>query len=420
MARALRLLNEAGLEEGGEEALAGHLGIGARHLRRLFLRHLGATPYAVAHIRRLQFAKKLIDETRLPMTQVAIAAGFGTVRRFNAAIQSAYHRTPTKIRSLTGRQKINGENHYEFHLAFRQPYSWASVLKYLADRAVKGMELIENQRYRRVFRIRGQVGFLDIGMESSCDALVARVRIDDPSLLFVTIQKLRAMFDLDADWTAIEHILKTDPLLASKVRPDPGRRIIGCLDEFEFTVRAILQQCTASGQEQHLAEKLLHAHGQPCSPLAELTHCFPSPEMLIDAKLEAIGMTARPAEAIRWLAHALHTGNLCFDRLSDPQMLLSALASNANIGSQIAKRVAMGAMRDTDAFPLSTCDLMRALGSTDSIDSKRRVESWRPWRAYALMYLDEGDPVPAWLVSARTGRAHSSVRRPQQPNTLPL
>src|SRR5437899_5839879 len=132
VSRALRLIDESALEDGGVEVLAERLGVGSRHLRRLFLRHLGATPSAVAHTRRLQFAKKLIDETTLPMNQVALAAGFGCVRRFNATIRKTYQRTPTQIRRLAPRTEPSLENQYVFHLRFRPPYRWNEILAFLA------------------------------------------------------------------------------------------------------------------------------------------------------------------------------------------------------------------------------------------------------------------------------------------------
>src|SRR5579863_2307309 len=141
VSRALRLISESGLEDGGVEVLAERLGVGSRHLRRLFLQHLGASPVAVARTRRLQFAKKLIDETRLPMSQIAIAAGFGCVRRFNAAIRDVYHRTPTQVRRLARQTKDQPENQYLFRLRFRPPYNWNGVLKFLSARATPGVEV---------------------------------------------------------------------------------------------------------------------------------------------------------------------------------------------------------------------------------------------------------------------------------------
>src|SRR5271168_5221270 len=149
VSRALRLIGESGLEDGGVEVLAERLGVGSRHLRRLFLQHLGAAPLAVAQTRRLHFAKKLIDETRLPMSQIALASGFGSVRRFNAGIRKVYHRTPTQIRSLARKTAIQLENEYLFRLRFRPPYNWKAMLAFLAARATPGVEAVESGSYRR-------------------------------------------------------------------------------------------------------------------------------------------------------------------------------------------------------------------------------------------------------------------------------
>src|SRR5712691_2099815 len=156
VSRALRLISESGLEDGGVEVLAERLGVGSRHLRRLFLRHLGATPSAVAQTRRLHFAKKLIDETGLPMNQIALASGFGCVRRFNAGILAVYHRTPTQLRRLVRRQTvIQPENQYLFRLRFRPPYDWHGMLAFLAPRATPGVEVVELGRYRRSISLGG-------------------------------------------------------------------------------------------------------------------------------------------------------------------------------------------------------------------------------------------------------------------------
>src|SRR6266566_9603927 len=159
VSRALRLIDESALDEGGVEGLAERLGVGSRHLRRLFLRHLGATPSAVARTRRLHFSKKLIDETRLPMNQVALASGFGCVRRFNAGILTAFHRTPTQLRRLVRQTVMQPENQYLFRLRFRPPYDWNGILAFLAPRATPGVEAVELGCYRRSISLGGNHGY---------------------------------------------------------------------------------------------------------------------------------------------------------------------------------------------------------------------------------------------------------------------
>src|SRR6266852_11050 len=280
VSRALRLISETGLEDGGVEALAGHLGMGSRHLRRLFLRHLGATPSAVAQTRRLHFTKKLIDETNLPMTQIALAGGFGSVRRFNAAFRNVYHRTPTQIRSLA--QKVTGqhENQYLFHLNFRPPYDWKRILEFLAHQATPGVEIIECGCFRRSISVNENRGYLEVSLDASRNALNVRVQIGEPRSLFFIIERIRAMFDLDADWPTIARTLGADPDLAAHISSHPGLRVPGCWNGFELATRAILGQRIGTERANALAGRMVRAFGQPFCPANGLTHLFPTPEVL--------------------------------------------------------------------------------------------------------------------------------------------
>jgi AraC family transcriptional regulator of adaptative response / DNA-3-methyladenine glycosylase II len=387
VARALRLLNESSLEEGGVEALADHLGVGSRHLRRLFLRHLGATPRDIAHTRRLHFAKKLIDETRLPMTQIALASGFGTVRRFNAAIRTVYNRTPTQIRALARQKPADVENQYEFRLMFRRPYSWSYVLKFLAAHAARGIETMEGGCYRRTISVRGNEGFLDISADEPRDELRVRVQIGEPGLLFTIIERVRAMFDLDADWSIIEKTLKADPLLGAMLLADPGRRVVGCFDAFELTVRAILRQRTQQSKMGPQLDRIVERLGRTYTPSEHLTHLFPTPQALCDAELESLGVLKAHADAIRAVARAACSGRVAFDKIANSADFLRGLADSPGVGAQTLEYVAMRALRDTDALPMSLNELKRVFEAADSQAVQQRTLSWRPWRAYAAAYL---------------------------------
>src|SRR5215831_84207 len=260
--RALRLISETGLEDGGVEALAEHLGMGSRHLRRLFLRHLGATPSAVAQTRRLHFAKKLIDETSLSMTQITFAAGFGSVRRFNASIRKVYHRTPTQIRRLAQETLRQPENHYFFHLHFRPPYDWKRMLEFLAARAIPGVEAIEAGCFRRSISVNGHRGFFEASLDARRNALDVRVQLGEPRSLFFIIERIRAMFDLDADWSTIVRTLGADCALAAHTCAYPGLRVPGCWSGFEFATRAILEESTCTKTALARAGRLATAFGE--------------------------------------------------------------------------------------------------------------------------------------------------------------
>ena len=214
VSRALQLINESGLEN-GVEGLAERLGVTSRHLRRLFVHHLGATPSAVAQTRRLNFAKKLIDQTRLRMGEVALVSGFGSVRRFNATIRKVYHRTPIQIRRLVRRTVEQPQNYYLFNLDFRPPYDWKGVLEFLGAHSIRGVEVVEADRYSRTILGRDGHGCFEVSLDAPKNSLTLRIQLSDPRSLFFVTERIRAMFDLDADWEVIARTLKTDDRLAA-------------------------------------------------------------------------------------------------------------------------------------------------------------------------------------------------------------
>lgn len=375
------------MEDGGVEALAERLGVGSRHLRRLFLKHLGATPIAVAQTRRLHFAKKLIDETSLPMSQIALASGFGCVRRFNAGIRKVYHRTPTQIRHLARQTNLPSENQYLFRLHFRPPYHWQGMLAFLSPRATPGVEVVENGIYRRTISLNGRDGYFEVSHDETRPALIVRIEFGDPHSLIFIVERIRAMFDLTADWSAIVQSLKTDPALAERVESDPGLRVPGCWNGFELATRAILgQQITVKGATA-LAGKLVSSFGKPFPAASGLTHLFPAPEVLADAKLASIGMPRARAETIRSLARAVCDGKIKFEGVVNSDAFLDRLCEIPGIGKWTAQYVAMRALGEPDAFPSSDLGLLRAMSIEYSRELENRAEAWRPWRAYAAMYL---------------------------------
>ncbi len=383
----MRLISESGLGEGGVEDLAERLGVGSRHLRRLFLKHLGATPSAVARTRRLHFAKKLIDETNLPMSHVALASGFGCVRRFNADVHKTYHRTPTQIRRIMRQKTTLPENEYLFRLRFRPPYDWKGVLAFLAARATPGVEVVEAGTYRRSISLNGSHGCFEASLDEAHHALVVRVQFGDPRSLFFIIERIRAMFDLNADWAAIAPSLKTDAVLARLVEARPGLRVPGCWNGFELATRAILGQQTTVKGATALAGRLVETFGQPFSAADGVTRIFPSAEILAGARIAGIGMPKARAETVRALARATSEGRITFDKVVDSDALLNQLCEIPGIGKWTAQYVAMRALGEPDAFPPGDVGLMHALGVPNFHELDRRAEAWRPWRAYAAMYL---------------------------------
>jgi len=417
VSRALRLIAESGLEEGGVETLADRLGVGSRHLRRLFVQHLGATPSAVAHTRRLHFAKKLIDETNLAMSEVALASGFGCVRRFNASIRKVYKRTPTQIRRLSRQPGRQPDNEYLFRLRFRPPYNWDVMLQFLAARATPGVEAVQDGHYYRSISLNGSHGYVDVSLDAESDALIARVQFGDPRSLFLIVERLRAMFDLNADWTAIAPGLLSDPALRARVQAQPGLRVPGSWSGFELAVRAILgQQITVRGATT-VAGALVRTFGSSLANPGPLSHVFPSPENLADADLTTIGLTKARAATIRGLAQAVCKKRISFEGIAAPDDFLLRLREISGIGKWTAQYVAMRALGEPDAFPSGDLGLLRALGIEDFAELERRAEAWRPWRAYATMYLwsvageDRPLPKPISMKSERARRGALTSRQ---------
>ncbi|MBA3913325.1 MAG: DNA-3-methyladenine glycosylase 2 family protein [Acidobacteriales bacterium] len=386
VSRALRLIGDSGLEDGGVEALAARLGVGSRHLRRLFLQHLGATPSAVAQTRRLHFAKKLIDETSLPMGQVAVAAGFGCTRRFNAAMQVTYHRTPTMIRALARQKITQPENEYVFRLRVRPPFHWQGMLNFFGKRAIPGVETVDDNSYRRSISLQEGEGYFEVS-RADAETLAVRIQVGDPRSLFAITERIRAMFDLNADWADIAQTLKSDPELAERVRSAPGLRVPGCWNGFELATRAILGQQVSVAAATRLAARIVETFGRRCKRADSITHLFPPAEVLATADLTRAGVTRSRAAAIQALARAVADKRLDLDNLADSDVLVPQLSQISGIGKWTAQYVAMRALREPDAFPSGDIALVRALKVSSSRELELRAEAWRPWRAYAAMYL---------------------------------
>lgn len=380
VSRALRLIAEGALEANGVDSLAERLGIGSRHMRRLFLEHLGATPVAVAQTRRLLAAKKLIDETMLPLTQIAIASGFGSIRRFNAAFLEAWGRCPREMRRTRGRAPAGGPCTLE--LRYRPPFDWAALLGFLAGRAIGGVEHVEGDIYRRTIVTGRGPGWIEV-RPAGATALALSIHCPDSGELLTIASRVRRLFDLDADPQAIAGHLRPDALLGPLLKARPGLRVPGAWDGFELGVRTILGQQVSVAGASTLAARLVQKLGQPVAfDATGLTHTFPSPAEVAEADL-ATGMPASRAETIREFARAVASGHVTFDAAVDSLAFQEKLQSLAGIGPWTAQYIAMRALSDPDAFPAGDLVLRRACREVDT-------EPWRPWRAYAAMHIWQG------------------------------
>jgi AraC family transcriptional regulator, regulatory protein of adaptative response / DNA-3-methyladenine glycosylase II len=391
VSRALRIIAEGGLRceprEAGVERLAARVGVTARHLRRLFLQHLGTTPLDVALVRRAHCAKRLVDETSLPFHHVALAAGFGSVRRFNADIRRTYARTPTQLRRLARQRAAADPDCYSFRLAYRPPYDWDAALGFLAARATPGVESVDGARYRRTIAIGEQHGSIEVSHLAPRSALVLNVRFPDPALLLVIVERVRGMFDVGADPAIITEQLRADRLLRGPLARHPGIRTPGAWDGFELGVRAILGQQISVHAATTLAGRVAAMFGSPCANGATCHRLFPTPAQLADATLEQAGLVRARAETIRTLARRTIDGTVAFDSSVDPLAAVAVLKAISGIGDWTAQYIAMRALGEPDAFPCGDLVLRRMAGDCTTAELERRSQAWRPWRAYAVMLL---------------------------------
>ena len=408
VSRALALIEAGALDEGDVETLAERVGVGGRQLRRLFLQHLGATPVGVAQTRRVLLAKQLIHETDLPMGEVALAAGFGSVRRFNETFQQLYDRPPAALRRRKALPASQGAappgEAISLTLRYRPPYDWDGILAFLAMRAIPGVEHVENNIYRRVIALDGAAGTIAVTPIGG-DRLSVAVRFPKPSALPRILARVRGVFDLSADPVGIGEALSRDPDLARIVARRPGLRVPGAWDGFELAVRAILGQQITVVQARKLAGDLTAAHGEPLAePWAEhgLTHAFPTAQRLAAADLSGLKMPGARIRCLSGMAAALAADpNLLAPNASLPEMV-ARLRALPGIGEWTAQYIAMRQLREPDAFPAADVALMRALADADGVRPTAdqllaRAEAWRPWRAYAALHLwaslaDEGAP----------------------------
>jgi AraC family transcriptional regulator of adaptative response / DNA-3-methyladenine glycosylase II len=393
VSRGLALIELGALDESDVEGLATRLGLGERQLRRLFRTHLGASPIAVAQTRRILLAKQLVHETRLPMTEIAFAAGFGSIRRFNEAFQTLYGRPPKELRRLSGEDvAVADGGEISLLLRYQPPYDWPAMLEFLKARAIPGVERVEDNSYARTFSLDGIQGTLTV-RPAPGNALRANIRTRKLSILPRIIARLRRVFDLAADPLAISAQLATDPTLAPLVSKRPGLRVPGAWDGFELAMRAVLgQQITVTGAIR-LAGRLVATYGEPMA-IAEggLTHIFPWPEALACAKLASLGMPASRAATLSAVAAAV---------VADPELLgahlsldeaIKRLRSIRGVGEWTAQYIALRQLREPDAFPAADIGLMRALADSGgrrpgANELLVQAEKWRPWRAYAAQHL---------------------------------
>jgi AraC family transcriptional regulator of adaptative response / DNA-3-methyladenine glycosylase II len=368
-------LQSAAVNGGPLAGVAKRAGYSERQLRRRLLKSHGVTPSRVVQTQRLLFARKLLRETRLPVIDVAMSAGFGSLRRFNALFRSQYGLTPSAARRPSPAAK---EETLTLRLAYREPFAWQAMLQYLAARAVPGVELIDLAAGTYTRTAEG----LQVCLEPGGTYLQVRLPAAISSSAYSILERVRRLFDLDADPVHIGAHLAADPFLKPAVESSPGLRVPGAWDAFELALRAVLgQQISVAGAT---------------TLSARLAACFGfKPDILADARAEeiaAIGLPAARARTVRALAEAARDGALEIAPGTPPDTAIEALRAIPGIGDWTAQYIAMRAWGFPDAFPASDLGLRKAASTLagSPVDAARLLkiaEPWRPWRAYAAQYL---------------------------------
>lgn len=386
--RALALIAEGGLQERSVDALARQLGLSARQLQRKFVQQLGATPAQVHGTRRLLLAKQLLTETALPVTQVALASGFNSLRRFNAAFLEGCGMPPSALRKQ--RTEVPG-GELTLRLGYRPPLDFATILAFLQRRAIPGLERIDANGYTRVIGPADASTLIQVSAAPRHPELLLRIGATDPRQIPDIVRRVRRMFDLDADLQAVHATLLQEPLLATAIAHRPGLRVPGGWDGFEVAVRAILGQQVSVAGAATLAARLVERHGGYRGDMPPgLDRQFPTPSQLCDAPLESLGLPRTRAATLRALAVACTEGRLHFGAGQRLDEFVQRCTALPGIGHWTAHYIAMRALAHPDAFPAGDLILQQILGAPGRLserDTEARSHAWRPWRAYAVLQL---------------------------------
>jgi AraC family transcriptional regulator of adaptative response / DNA-3-methyladenine glycosylase II len=391
LARAAAARIDGGALDDGDrlEALAVELGVSSRHLRRAVRRELGVSPIELAQTHRLLLAKQLLTETRLPFIQVAFASGFASVRRFNALFRSHYRLTPGQVRR--SRRSLPAAESVRVSLSYRPPLAWRPLLRFLADRALAGVEIVEGRSYGRTVALGKHRGWVRVEPHEGKNVLTVEVSTSLVAALAPLLARLRHLFDLSARPDLIAAHLGADPRLGPVVRRCPGLRVPGAFCGFDLAVRAILGQQVSVPAATTLAGRLAAQFGEPVeTPFAGLNRAAPTPEALAQADAGALARLGLPrlrAESLRALAQAVAAGRLRLGPGPTPEDTATRLLEFPGVGPWTAQYIAMRAAGWPDAFPEGDLGLRKALGGASARQVRQLADAWRPWRAYAAMHL---------------------------------
>ena len=388
--RAMRLIADGVVEREGVSGLARHLGYSERQVHRQLARELGTGPLALARAQRAHTARMLLEATELPATEVAHAAGFASIRQFHDTIRETYAATPTDLRAHRTAGRATAPGPITLWLAARRPFDGERLIAFLAARAVPGVEEWTGEAYRRSLRLPCATAIVELVPADG--GVRCTLRLDDPRDLAAAVARCRRLLDLDADPVAIDAALGADPLLGPLVRRSPGRRVPGAMDPAETALRAVIGQQVSVAGARTIAERLAARYGELLrAPSGTVVRLFPSPAALAGADPADLPMPHGRRRALLGLAAALDRGDVVLDPGVDRDDAERALRAIRGIGPWTAAYVRMRALGDPDAFLPTDLGVLRAMRALGGPGEPRAVaalaESWRPWRAYAVLHL---------------------------------
>ena len=398
--RGVRLILDGVLDEHSEFELGRRLGISARHLRRLFAEHIGVTPDALARSARVHFARRLLDDTDLTITQVAFAAGFGSLRTFNRAFHEVFRAPPGLLRAKRRTtDRLVADGGLVLRLTYEGPLDWEAMSAYFAARAIPGVECVDGQIYRRTVIVGGDPGVVEL-MPGDEGFILLRAHLPHWEELIHLVARARRIANLDLDVATPARRLAGDPIIGPLLRARPGIRPPGTWDPFEIGVRAIIGQQISVPAANAVAGALVARCGDPVPGLRPfgLTHTFPAPQVIATADLSGVGLTRSAAEAIRTFARAVTDRTLRLDQSDRLERLIDSLTAIPGIGPWTAHYIALR-VGEVDAYPARDLGLRRALARLAggrSMDLAGLDARWRPWRALAAAHL--------WMAPSEGGR----------------
>lgn len=376
--RAIRIMDCCALEAFSIKALAKKLALGERWLRELFQQQVGASPQSILIAKKLDIARNLLDQSSLSITDIAFSSGFQSIRRFNDAFKLRFQNTPSAVRKTPCAKGV-----LRFQLSYRPPYAWINIINFLAQRAIPGVEQVEDNTYQRLITYGAVRGWFTVTHKQN-NKIEIECKLSKNANLLELIARIKNIFDLDADPMAIEHCLAEDKKLKPFLKHHQGLRIPGCWDGFEIAVRAVVGQKISVKAARTILGRIVERCGeeQTLDRTLKLTRFFPTAENILSANLSHLGLPASKIETLKLLAQAVANKTLILDGTADLESTCQRLLAIKGIGPWTVEYIAMRALRNPNGFPESDLELQKKIVRL-RLDPKK----WAPWRAYAAILL---------------------------------